>query len=177
MCAALYLPLAKTLDIFGRPIGLSVMTFFATLGLILMATTSNVETYCAAQVFYNCGFVGIIFAVDITTSDTSSLRDRGLAFAFTSSPYIITALSGPVIAEYYYENISWRWAFGTFAIILPIVVTPLLITLMRGEQRAKQQGLITSSRSDRTFLQSVRFYIIEFDGMIHNILQTDQYNH
>lgn len=49
------LPLAKVLDIWGRPHGFALMVFFLTLGLIMMAGCNNVETYAAAQVFYWVG--------------------------------------------------------------------------------------------------------------------------
>ena len=50
MSAAMYLPVAKALDIFGRSETFMTMTLMATLGLVLMATTQNVQTFCAAQV-------------------------------------------------------------------------------------------------------------------------------
>lgn len=48
--AALYIPLAKILDVFGRAEGYLLMTCSATLGLILMATCNNLPTFCAAYV-------------------------------------------------------------------------------------------------------------------------------
>lgn len=53
----LKLPLAKVLDIFGRPQGFLVMTFLYILGLILMAACDGVQTYAAAQIFYWVGYV------------------------------------------------------------------------------------------------------------------------
>ena len=49
------LPLAKILDIWGRPQGFALMVFCLTIGLIMMAGCQNVETYAAAQVFYWVG--------------------------------------------------------------------------------------------------------------------------
>jgi hypothetical protein len=51
------LPLAKILDIWGRPQGFALMVFILTLGLIMMAACNNVQTYAAAQVFYWVGYV------------------------------------------------------------------------------------------------------------------------
>jgi MFS family permease len=165
MSAATYLPQAKILDLWGRAQGFFIMASLATIGLILMATTSNVQTFCAAQVFYSIGFVGMVFSIDVMTADSSKLRHRGLAFAFTSSPYIITALAGPKAAEGFYENISWRWAFGCFAIILPFVATPLFLLLLKNERKAKKNGLLVKTPSGRTLPQSIWYYFIEFDGM------------
>lgn len=49
------LPLAKVLDIFGRPQGFFLMMCCMIVGLIMMAACPNVETYAAAQVFYWVG--------------------------------------------------------------------------------------------------------------------------
>jgi hypothetical protein len=48
--AAVYIPLAKILDVWGRAEGFLIMTFFATLGLVLMAVCNNLPTFCAAYV-------------------------------------------------------------------------------------------------------------------------------
>ena len=49
------LPLAKILDIWGRPQGYALMVFSMTIGLVMMAGCNNVQTYAAAQVFYWVG--------------------------------------------------------------------------------------------------------------------------
>jgi MFS family permease len=54
MTAAVYIPLSKVLDVFGRAEGFLVMTVFATLGLILMAVCHNLPTFCAAYVRLLC---------------------------------------------------------------------------------------------------------------------------
>ncbi len=51
------LPLAKILDIWGRPHGFALSIIFLVIGLVAMAGCNNVETYAAAQVFYWIGQV------------------------------------------------------------------------------------------------------------------------
>lgn len=53
MTAAVYIPLAKILDIWGRAEGFLLMVTFATIGMGAMAGSHNVATYCAAQVSTN----------------------------------------------------------------------------------------------------------------------------
>lgn len=48
--AATYLPVAKICNVWGRPQAFATMAFMATVGLIMMAVTNNVQTYAAAQV-------------------------------------------------------------------------------------------------------------------------------
>jgi len=103
------------------------------------------------------------FCVDVMTADTSTLRNRGLAFAFTSSPYIITAFGGPKAAETIYAD-NWRWAFGAWAIVLPVVATPLIVMMAMGKHKAKKNGLAPRQVSGRTWVESLWHYFIEFDG-------------
>lgn len=51
MTAAVYIPMAKMLDVWGRAEGFLLMIVFADLGLILMAVSHNLATFCAAQVW------------------------------------------------------------------------------------------------------------------------------
>ncbi len=51
------LPLAKILDIWGRPQGFTISVFVLTIGLVMMASCTSVEMYAAAQVFYWVGSV------------------------------------------------------------------------------------------------------------------------
>ncbi|KAI8142373.1 major facilitator superfamily domain-containing protein [Fennellomyces sp. T-0311] len=161
--AAAYVPLAKIVDVFGRAEGFLIMCSFATLGLILMAACNNLPTYCAAYVFYLLGFGGMTYCVDVITADASQLKNRGLAFAFTSSPYMITAFAGSKAAEGFYYDISWRWGFGTFAIVFPVVASPLYFVLKYNLRKAKKQGIVSEEKTDRTILESIWYYIVQFD--------------
>ncbi|EXJ88098.1 hypothetical protein A1O1_05026 [Capronia coronata CBS 617.96] len=165
MSAATYIPVAKLLDLWGRAEGFLVMVAFATLGLILMASCNSLSTFCAAQVFYSIGFGGMIYSIDVITADASKLKNRGLAYAFTSSPYMITAFAGSKASEGFYQDISWRWGFGCFAIILPVVAAPLFIVLKVNLRKAKKRGLLIRERSGRTFWQNVWYWVVEFDAL------------
>lgn len=181
MTAAIYIPLAKVLDLWGRAEGFVLMVTFATLGLVMMAVTKNLATFCAAQVcpfivllksrlinlmqvFYSIGFGGLIYTIDVITADVSKLKNRALAYAFTSSPYMITAFAGPKVAERFYNEVSWRWGFGAFAIILPFVASPLFIILKLNLRKAEHRGLMIHEKSGRTLVQSIWHYVQEFDG-------------
>jgi MFS family permease len=48
--AAVFLPVAKMMDTWGRAEGFLVMSICATLGLILMASCNSFPVYCAANV-------------------------------------------------------------------------------------------------------------------------------
>lgn len=107
------------------------------------------------------------YCVDVITADATHVKNRGLAFAFTSSPYMITAFAGAKAAEGFYEDISWRWGFGAFAIIFPIVAAPLYFILKFNVRKAKKQGVLGREKSNRTVFQSIIYYATEFDSKIN----------
>ncbi|CAG7938583.1 unnamed protein product [Penicillium olsonii] len=163
MGAACLMPIAKVLNIWDRTVGMVIMILIAIMGLIMMAGCTNIATYCAAQAFYTVGLTGVIFCVDVLTSDTSSLRNRGIAFAFTSSPSMITAFAGSPLSNQFHET-NWRWAYGTICIILPIIALPLIVTWELAKRKADREGRIQyKEKNTRTWWESFRFYFIEFD--------------
>lgn len=104
------------------------------------------------------------YCVDVLTADASQLKNRGLAYAFTSSPYMITAFAGPKSAESFEKHVGWRWGFGIFAILFPIVAAPLFFNIKTNVRQAQKKGTYVRPKSGRTILQSIWYYLIEFDG-------------
>lgn len=170
------LPLAKLIDVWGRPQGYMCMVGFLTLGLVMMAACNGVELYAAAQVFYWIGQNGTDYVVSIFVADTSHLKNRGLMFAFLASPYIITSwVAGPLAQAYLgiktidgvpvVAGIGWRWAYGTFAVVTPIISLPLYILFQYNYNKAVKAGLMPVRESNRTLPQSIKYYIIQFDAL------------
>ncbi|KAI0505337.1 siderophore iron transporter mirB [Xylaria bambusicola] len=157
------LPLAKILDVWGRPQGYLLTMSSMTLGLVLMAACNNVNTYAAAQIFYWVGYNGISYTSSVFIADTSALKNRGFVLAYVSSPYIITVwVTGP-LAQSVLNGIGWRWAFGIFAIITPIICLPLYFLFAYNQRKAVQQGILVRPKSGRTVMQSIVHYFWEFD--------------
>jgi MFS family permease len=103
------------------------------------------------------------YSIDVITADASKLKNRGLAFAFTSSPYIITAFAGPKVADEFYYQVSWRWGLGCWAIIFPIVAAPLYFILKSTLRKAEKQGHRIRKPSGRSLFQNVCHWTMEFD--------------
>ncbi|KAI1760475.1 MFS general substrate transporter [Hypoxylon sp. FL1150] len=157
------LTLAKILDIWGRPQGFLVVVLLMTLGLIMMAACNDVETYAAAQVFYWVGYNGLSYTLSVFIADTSALKNRGLMLAFISSPYILTVWITSPMANSLLGGIGWRWGFGIFSIITPIMCLPLFFLFTYNHQKAKKQGLLVHEPSGRTPWQSIVYYFWQFD--------------
>lgn len=103
------------------------------------------------------------YSIDVVTADASQLKNRGLAYAFTSSPYIITAFAGAKVADEFYYQVSWRWGLGCWAIIFPIVAAPLYFILKTTLRKAEREGHRIKEKSGRTFLQGVWYWTMQFD--------------
>lgn len=84
-------------------------------------------------------------------------------FAFANSPYIVTTWIGGPMAESILAGIGWRWGFGVFSIVTPVVTLPMFGLFMYNHMKAKKAGLIQPRNSGRTLAQSLKYYAIEFD--------------
>lgn len=165
------LTLAKILDVFGRPQGYLISVLLATLGLVMMAATSNVEMFAAAQVFYWVGMNSIAYALSVAPADMSLLKNLGLAIAFSTSPFSITTWVNGRIAESFYKlypdgtrsGPGFRCAFGAFSIITPAVTLPFFVLFVYNLRKAIRLGVITKTKSNRTLVQSFVHYGCEFD--------------
>ena len=136
-------------------------------GLVMMAACENVETFAAAQVFYWVGFNGMAYVLDVFMADTSSLKNRALVFAFSTTPYIVTTFIGPRAAQSFLETSGWHWGYGVFTIITPVIATPILAVLWRNQNKAIKRGVLVKEKSGRTFRENVSYYFWEFDGMLY----------
>ncbi|EKD15090.1 uncharacterized protein L3040_003709 [Drepanopeziza brunnea f. sp. 'multigermtubi'] len=157
------LPLAKFIDVVGRPQGFLLMLIFTILALVLMVACKNVQTFAAAQVFYWTGMNGIGYVLDVFIADTSSMKNRALLMAFTTTPYISNTFAGPELGQRFLDDSTWRWGFGAFAIITPIMCVPFWTIFVVMMRRAKRQNIIVKEKTGRTFLESAYYYLIEFD--------------
>ncbi|KAI0405672.1 MFS general substrate transporter [Xylaria palmicola] len=162
----LKLPVAKIIDSWGRAQGFASTTLLASLGLLLMSLCRDVETYAAAQVIYSVGISGFSYILDIIVADTSSLKNRSLALAFSSAPYLITTFIGPVIASSFADDGLWRWAFAASSILLTLLCLPLFYILILNMRKAKLLGLLQkSTKPDPWTAKKLVRYLVEFDAI------------
>ncbi|KAG9237426.1 hypothetical protein BJ875DRAFT_520242 [Amylocarpus encephaloides] len=158
------IPLAKILDTWGRPQGMTLMLVIWIFGYIMMASCENVQTYAAAQVFSSTGAQGISYCLTVFISDTTALKSRSLMLAFATSPYIITSWVGGPVAQKIVgpHGVGFRWGFGIFTICIPIVVGPLIALFLWNHRKARKLGLIGHTRVSLS-PKSIRNYAIEVD--------------
>ncbi|KAM0494475.1 hypothetical protein ACHAP8_008618 [Fusarium lateritium] len=156
-------PYAKLLDVWGRPQSLSLMVLFTVLGAIMKAGCNNVETYCAAQVFYYVGYYGIQFSLVIFISDSAPIRNRALLFGIVWSPSLISTWAYGPTADRILTILGYRWGFGVWCIIIPIFCAPVLALMFRFDKKARQAGLIKRTEHGKTIAERIIFYFKELD--------------
>ncbi|KAJ5580338.1 uncharacterized protein N7459_006323 [Penicillium hispanicum] len=159
----LKLPIGRILTLWGRAEGLMVFLVIYLVGMIILAACTGPNSYAAGYVLYWVGFDAIYLILEIFIADTSGIRNRAFAFGFSTTPYICTAFTGSLAAQSFINTSGWRWAYGAFCIIQPVVFAPLIIAFKYFENKAKKQGILTRRPSGRTTIQSITHYIHEFD--------------
>ncbi|KAK4081206.1 uncharacterized protein Triagg1_2738 [Trichoderma aggressivum f. europaeum] len=169
------LTLAKVLDIFGRAYGLFFCIILATSGLIMTSTCNSVQGYATAQVFQTIGNSGILYSLTVLVADTSSMRNRGLVQAIVSSPNLITPwLSGPISSRFM-NGPGWRWAFGSFSVLVPSITLPLfflLLSHLKTRKMSMPHRCESESDNGRSPLRTLVHYFRQFDAVGLVLLST-----
>jgi MFS family permease len=138
--------MAKVADVFGRLEAFSFSIFLYVIGYIQMATSSNVQTYAAAQIFYSAGNTGLQILQQIFVADTSDLLNRALWSSMPDTPFLVTVWIGSIIGNSIHKNTTWRWGYGMWCIILPVMFLPLALTLFLNNRKARISGLTAPSQ-------------------------------
>lgn len=138
-------PMAKVADVFGRfeAFGLSIL--FYIVGFIQQAASNNVETYAAAQIFYSAGSTGLQILIQVFIADTSDLVNRALCSTIPDIPFLVNVWLGPAIAERILKNLSWRWGYGIWSVVLPVAFLPLALALIVNQRKAALRGILPES--------------------------------
>ncbi|KAH8696811.1 hypothetical protein GQ44DRAFT_744425 [Phaeosphaeriaceae sp. PMI808] len=156
------LPLAKFIDIYGRPRGFLCVACIE-LPLITMAVSHNSKTHIAAQTFLTIGTYGMDYLLDIFIVDTSLLKNRLIWLAIKRSPYALVGFVGEQLSGYFAKNSSWNLAYGVFSILFPMVCLPFHVIFHQLSGKAHKMGILTASRGGRTFRQSIIDSWVEFN--------------
>jgi MFS family permease len=164
----LKLPIAKMLNLWGRAEGLLVFTIVYVVGIVILASCNGPTVFATGYILYWIGYDALYLILDIFIADTFGLRNRAFAFGFASTPFICTAFTGPLAAQSFLEHVSWRWAYGAFAIIIPAVFVPLMLLFKFYQRQAEEMGVYRRRPSGRSVGESFIYYLKEFDSKWNN---------
>ncbi|PSK35117.1 hypothetical protein C7M61_004779 [Candidozyma pseudohaemuli] len=154
---------ARFADITSRPLCFTLSLGFYTVGVIIAAASSTIGAYVVGSVCSAVGSNGISFVRDIIVADLTDLKWRGLVNALMTSPYIITVwFSGLIVDAILARN--WRWGYGMFAIIMPVVVLPAVYVLYHFENKA-QKFVPKTEKPKKTFRQILWDSAIQIDAL------------
>lgn len=94
-----------------------------------MGSSKNVQTFAAAQVFYSAGGIGLQILNEFFVADTTSLDNRALLSVMPCVPFMINVWIGGVIGEKILKGWGWRWGYGVWCIVLPVMFLPFAVTM------------------------------------------------
>ncbi|KKK21304.1 hypothetical protein AOCH_000541 [Aspergillus ochraceoroseus] len=147
-------PLARFADVYGRFEMFSFCILMATIGEVMVASSTSISVYAGAQVFWVLGLQGISLMLQILAGDSSDLSNRALMNAVPYIPSLITAWTAAPFATSILKR-SWRWGFGVFAILVPVVSAPLLASLYHNKRKASKERKAQGTYERRNHLKSI----------------------
>jgi MFS family permease len=134
--------IGKLSDITSRPTTYVVVLVFYVIGFIVAATCKSIAGYIIGISFTAFGKSGLDLLSDIIVGDLTPLEWRAFWSALLASPFIITVFINGFIAEAMIPD-HWRWGLGMFAIMMPVLLVPAIMTLYGVQRRADKLGAIS----------------------------------
>ncbi|KAI0334669.1 MFS general substrate transporter [Cubamyces sp. BRFM 1775] len=148
--------IAKVADVTSRGTAYLVVLIFYVLGYIVIALAPNVGAIAAGIVLYAIGYTGLQLLTSVIIADITTLQWRGIVSGMTSLPFLVNAFIGSNISNFFLEHLTWRWGYAMFAILVPMSLSPLILTLFWGERKAKQLGLVDAPRPRSMIIPPVK---------------------
>ncbi|KAJ8115506.1 hypothetical protein OPT61_g2873 [Boeremia exigua] len=158
------LTLAKIIDIWGRVEGFLFMLVVCVAGMIVKAVCTNVQSYIGGHILYWTGHIGLLYVIDVMCADITTLKNRMIIFGINQTPRIAATFAAPkIVDDFYYGSAGWRWAFGTFIIVLVAVSIPCMAVMLYMYNKARKAGLVKKESSGRTAIASIQYYLVQLD--------------
>ncbi|KPM39849.1 Siderophore iron transporter 3 [Neonectria ditissima] len=145
--------IGKLADITSRPTTYVVILVFYVVGFAVAASSSTFTAYTVGICFTSVGKSGLDLLSDIIVGDLTPLQWRGFFGAALSIPFVVTVPINGFIAEAFVDD--WRWGLGMFAIVVPVLLVPAIITLYSMQRRGEKLGMVTMAASKRLRTGSV----------------------
>jgi len=157
-------PIAKLSDVIGRPQAYVLSLVFYVLGYTIVASTGSLRSLIGGICLQSAGTTGIQVLQSIIIADTTTAKWRGLVIGIVNLPFLINfAVAGPMV-DLVMRHGGWRYGFAIWTVMVPLAATPLLLTLLVGQRRARRAGLATrSSLTDKPWRKALRQLATELD--------------
>ncbi|KAG6830481.1 hypothetical protein H0H92_000488 [Tricholoma furcatifolium] len=133
--------IAKIADVTSRGIAYTIVRY------IVIASAKNIETVAGGIILYAIGYTGLQLLTQIIIADITTLKWRGLVSSLISLPFIVNAFIGANVSASIIAHAGWRWGYGMFAILIPVSLFPLIITLLWAENKARKLGIAPKGKT------------------------------
>ncbi|KIK69351.1 hypothetical protein GYMLUDRAFT_80634 [Collybiopsis luxurians FD-317 M1] len=140
--------IAKISDITSRPYTYLLILFFYVLGYIIVASCRTISAYIIGEVFVAIGSSGLDLLNEIIVADITTLEWRGFVSSMLSAPFIINTWFAGKIVDALSDGEKWRWGYGMFAIIMPVVLGPAIFTMIHLDRKARREGIVNIASSN-----------------------------
>ncbi|EPY53884.1 siderophore-iron transporter Str1 [Schizosaccharomyces cryophilus OY26] len=131
-------PLARISDVFGRLEAFCFALLLYVVGIIVIATSKNVQTYAGGSILYNAGYTGLELILTIFLADSSSTANRSLVIGISSLPFVVTVWVGPPISQTMPNR--WRWGIAMWCILLPVCALPFIVVYAYHQYKGWRKG-------------------------------------
>ncbi|KAF8310981.1 drug:h+ antiporter [Clavulina sp. PMI_390] len=156
---------AKFTDAAGRAEAISIALFMYVLGYIISASTPTMAGLGAGNAIWVLGFSGLQIALQIVIADITTLQWRSLVAILSSGGwYFINFYANGKISTKIVDGPGWRWGYGIYALCYIPALLPIIIILLVGQRRAKNQGLI-KPEAGKTFGKRLNEFVAETDAI------------
>ncbi|KAE8389280.1 major facilitator superfamily domain-containing protein [Aspergillus alliaceus] len=132
--------IGKLADLTSRPTTYIVSLVFYMIGIALAASCTNFISYVVGIAFTSVGKAGLNLLGQIVVGDLTTLQWRGFWTSLTIAPYLVTTFVNGFISDAFVPH-KWRWGLGMFAIMVPGVLIPAVVTLYAVQHRARRMGM------------------------------------
>lgn len=148
VAAAVLVPYARLSDRFGRVETWILACLFFTVGRVVTAATPTFGGLYAGSVVWEFGYAGFRMLATALTADLSGLKDRTFFMNIYLIPIIINLWISGNITQSLIDKGSWywRWGYGMFAIIVPIVTAVFTLPYFFAQRVAKRQNILPPLR-------------------------------
>lgn len=138
--------LGKLADITSRPTTYVVVLIFYAVGFAVAASGQSIAAYTIGTCFTAFGKSGIDLLGDIIVADMTSLQWRGFFVSLLGLPFVVTVFIDGFISDAFLPD-NWRWGLGMFAIMVPVLLIPAIITLYAMQHKAKKLNMVSMGGS------------------------------
>ncbi|KAH8079829.1 drug:h+ antiporter [Cristinia sonorae] len=144
----------KIADVTSRGAAFIVSVLLYVVGYVIVASAKNIGTVGGGIVLSAPGQIGLRMLTHIIIADITTLKWRALATCFLETPYLINTFVGSNISSAILKKSGWRWGYGMFCVLVPVAISPLLVTLLWAEHKARKLGLVEKAirRADPNYV-------------------------